>query len=212
MKFWTLALRNAQRFALLAAVGSASWCSAQTAVEPATVSPGIRYQNGQLTINSEGSTLADVLRAVAQKIGAVIEVPAGAGGDRIIEHAGPGSADEVLTSLLSGSEFNFIIVTSPAAPHIPTRVMLTQRGPQVAATEVASSEPAPVGSSEPQLYGGGFVAGPDDEQAAVPPPPITAGPTNAAGEQLTPDQIQQMVKDRLQQRRLQQQGQQGPPQ
>jgi hypothetical protein len=202
---------------------SAALCMGQTlattpsaipAVPVAPVSPasqGISYQNGRLTIHTEGSTLAEVLQSVAGKIGAVIDVPTGSGGERIIEHA-TGSADEVLTSLLSGSEFNFVIVTSPGSPHVPTRVLLTSRsgGSAMPTSEVASADPA--GASEPQLYGGGFSVSPEDEQAAQAAPPP---PTTGTGEQLSPEAIEAMVKERLRLRHLQQDQaaqQQAPPQ
>jgi hypothetical protein len=194
---------------------SAALCLGQTPADPAShpvgasTSQGVSYQNGRLGIQSEGATLADVLHSVAQKIGAVIEVPAGSGNERIIEHAS-GAADEVLTSLLSGSEFNFVIVTSPGSPHVPTRVLLTPRsGGSTQSPEVAQMQPA--GSTEPELYGGGFSVNPEDEQqqpvqAAVPPP------TTASGEQLSPDAIEAMVKERLRLRHQQQESQaQTPP-
>jgi hypothetical protein len=197
---------------------SAALCLGQTPADPAShpaapsTSQGVSYQNGRLGIQTEGATLAEVLHSVAQKIGAVIEVPAGSGNERIIEHAA-GAADEVLTSLLSGSEFNFVIVTSPGSPHVPTRVLLTPRsGGSTQSPEVAQVEPA--GSSETQLYGGGFSANPEDEQ----PQPVQAAvapPAPGSGEQLTPDAIEAMVKERLRLRHQQQQESQSqtpPPQ
>ena len=195
--------------ALGAVLGASVVCAGQTVAAPATVpvnSRGVSYQNGRLTIHTEGSTLAEVLRSVAEKIGAVIEVPPGSGGERVIEHAGPGLADEVLTSLLSGSEFNFIIVTSPATPHNPTRVLLTARegGTSMPAPEVASANPGT--STDPQLYGGGFTPNPDEQpeptQAAVAAPVIPG-----SGEQLSPEVLDQMMKERIRLRHAQQDAQ-----
>src|SRR5208283_4173103 len=71
-------------------------------------SPVVTYQGGQLTIDAETLTLAEVLKLVAEKTGAEIDVPSGSGLDRIIEHAGPGRAEDVLASLLNGSPFDFV--------------------------------------------------------------------------------------------------------
>ncbi len=193
-------------------VAQSSVAPSPTPAPPAPASQGVSYQNGRLTINTEGSTLAEVLQSVAGKIGAVIEIPAGSGGERIIEHAN-GSADEVITSLLSGSEFNFVIVTSPGSPHVPTRVMLTARsgGSAVSAPEVANADPAL--ASDPQLYGGGFTVSPDDEQAAAAQATVAPPPAAGSGEQLSPEAIDAMVKERLRLRHLQQDqaAQQQPP-
>ena len=89
--------------------------------------PVVIYGDGQLTINAQNSTLAEVLKLVAEKTGAVIEVPPGSGLDRIVEHTGPGQADDVLARLLNGSPFDFIIVGSPQRPHELTQVLLSLR-------------------------------------------------------------------------------------
>ncbi len=216
-KFFSIsdaALRTAVALGLVSCCASLSL--GQSPAEPspkpviADASQGVSYQNGRLGIQSEGATLAEVLHSVAQKIGAVIEIPAGSGNERIIEHAS-GAADEVLTSLLSGSEFNFVIVTSPGSPHVPTRVLLTARsGGSAPSPEVAQMQPT--GSSEPELYGGGFSVNPEDDQ---PPPPVQAAVAPAtpgsSGEQLTPDAIEAMVKERLRLRHQQQESQSQTP-
>jgi hypothetical protein len=154
--------------------------------------PVVTYRDGQLTINAQNSTLAEVLKLVAEKTGAVIEVPPGSGLDRIVEHTGPGQADDVLARLLNGSPFDFIIVGSPQRPHELTQVLLSLRQadtpaslpPQLAKT-VAS----------PFLY--------------TPPEPAPFAPAVATDldnfqppkEPLSPEVIGQMMKDRAQQLR-----------
>jgi hypothetical protein len=101
----------------------------QDAAIPAGVVSGqhspVTYLDGQLTIDSDNLTLAAVLELVAQKTGAVIEVPSGTGQERIIEHAGPGRPEDVIASLLNGSPFDFVIVGSPLHEHAPTQVLLS---------------------------------------------------------------------------------------
>ena len=169
---------------------------------------GVSYRGGQLSIRTEKSTLAEVLKAVAEKTGTVIDIPEGSGGERIVEHAGPGPADEVLAQLLNGSAFNFVIVTSPGAPHVPTRVVLMLREGVASTTEVAvESAPAPA-NTEPQLYGSGFSAGPEDESSQSSAAANVAAPTAAqagSSDWIPGDVLDQMQKDRLRQRRQQQQ-------
>jgi hypothetical protein len=120
----------------------------------------VTYGDGQLTIDAEDTTLASVLELVAEKTGAVIDVPAGSGLERIVEHVGPGQVKDVLTQLFNGSHFNFIIVNSPEHPDGPTRVLLSLRGkdaenivsvPPSESAAQAQSTPADVAASVPAL-------------------------------------------------------------
>jgi hypothetical protein len=99
--------------------------SGLAAAEAPLHGPVVTYREGQLTIDAENSTLAAVLELVAEKTGAVIEVPPGSGLERIVEHTGPGRAEDVLASLLNGSSFDFVIVGSPQPPHVPMQVLLS---------------------------------------------------------------------------------------
>ena len=117
----------------------------------------VTYKNGQLRIDAENETLADVLRMIAKKIGAVIDVPPGTGVERIVEHSGPAPTADLLAELLNGSPFNFIIVSSPQNPSEVQTILLSLReqtqplAPQVEANAVvndaAPPAPAPVASS-----------------------------------------------------------------
>jgi hypothetical protein len=119
--------------------------------------PVVTYRDGQLTVDAENSTLAAVLKLIAEKTGAVIDVPPGSGQERIFEHTGPGQPNDVLELLLNGSAFNFIIVSSPQRPDQPAEVLLSLRGPEAPVT--ASVEPKPVNIPSP------------------PPHPATSSPT-----------------------------------
>ncbi len=68
----------------------------------------VTYQNGQLTINTQDATLADILQAVRDRTGALIDVPQGAN-ERFTRHLGPGPVISVLGSLLNESSFNYLI-------------------------------------------------------------------------------------------------------
>jgi hypothetical protein len=85
----------------------------------------VTYRDGQLTIDVRNATLAEVLKVVGEKTGATIDIPPGSGLDPIVEHAGPGTPNDVLTQLLNGSHFNFILVNSPQQPQQLARVLLS---------------------------------------------------------------------------------------
>jgi len=167
-------------------------------------SPVVTYRDGQLTIDAQNSTLAEVLKLVAEKTGAVIEVPPGSGLERIVEHAGPGKPNDILSQLLNGSHFNFVIVNSPQNPNALAQVLLSlqQDGPPKPDAAPTSSTLASAWKKPPE---------PDPTARPLPPPIDVKLPT----EQLSPDQrgdfMRQMFKE-LREKIQQQNPQQNPPQ
>ena len=129
-------------------VASASTPAADAPPQSAT---NVTYHDGQLTIDASNATLAEVLKLVAQKIGATIDIPPGTGLERIVEHAGPGTPNEVLTRLLNGSHFNFILVNSTQRPQDIAQVLLSAQPSEgeAPAPVVAAAEPKP--STSPYL-------------------------------------------------------------
>ncbi len=164
------------------AVPSSGTVSAQKA-------PVVTYRDGQLTIDAEGSTLAAVLQLIAEKTGAVIEIPPGSGSERIVEHTGPAPANDVLERLLNGSPFNFIIVSSPQHPSQPTQVLLSLHVPETPV--VASAQPKPPAKL--------FLSPPPepapDAAAAI---PYEVDPRNfqPPKEPLTPEAIGELMKEK----------------
>jgi hypothetical protein len=162
----------------------------------------VTYRDGQLTIDAENSTLAAVLELVAAKTGAVIEVPPGSGLERIVEHTGPGRADDVLAQLLNGSNFDFIIVGTPQRPHDPAQVLLSVRR---AETPASSAGELPKIVSASPLW---------TPPAPAPAAAILPIPTDAGNlppkESLTPEALGKMMREKAQQLRdqVQQQPQQ----
>ena len=90
--------------------------------------PQVSWDGKQLSISSENSTLAAILTAVRGHTHAVIEIPPGAGAERVAVELGPAPAREVLTSLLSGSNFDFVILASDTDEDAIQSVVLTPRG------------------------------------------------------------------------------------
>ena len=107
--------------------------------------PQVSYLNGQLTIISRNSTLADILHAVARQTGAAIELPPGAGFERVAGRMGPGPARNVLAELLNGSRYDYVMVASATNPGGLRHVILT---PKSAGGEGPSSSP-PVAAYQP---------------------------------------------------------------
>ena len=105
----------------------------------------VTYHGGLLAIEASNVTLAEVLKAVAAKTGATIDVPAGTGQERIVERAGPGKPNDVMTQLLNGSHFNFILMNSPQNPDELAQVLLSvQPGDSGAVVAQAPSTPVAV--------------------------------------------------------------------
>ena len=164
--------------------------------------PTVTYQDGQLTIEARNSTLAEVLRLVAEKSGATIEIPPGSGQERIVEHAGPGPAQDVLARLLNGSAYDFIIVSSPQSPHGPAQVLLSLHTPDAPVAQPQVNRlSAPTTASLWTPPAESPVAG------AVVPVPTDPG-VLPPREQLTPEVLGKMMREKAAQLREQLQQQQ----
>jgi hypothetical protein len=182
------------------------------------VPPKVTFSNGLLTIVAENSTLADILRAVRVKTGAVVEVPPNAT-ERVVAHLGPGPARSVLASLLNGSHFNYVMLGSPTNPDKVDRVILTSKSGGT--PDAGTPLPAPAAAQE------GNIATPEDEPDA-PQADIAERPVDDAGENSaqdnqpqqpngqppikTPEQLlRELQQQQLQQQQQQQQPAQNPP-
>ena len=111
--------------------------------------PKVTFSNGLLTIVAENSTLGDILRAVRVQTKAVIEVPPNAT-ERVATRIGPGTVSDVLTSLLNGSHFNYVMLGSPTRPGMVERLILTSKsgGGDVGSAPIpVAQNPAPAGGA-----------------------------------------------------------------
>jgi hypothetical protein len=173
----------------------------------------VEFRDDLLRINAENTTLRDTLKAVSARTGAEMQFPAGELEERIFVHLGPGSAREVVTQLLKGTAFNYVILSSASEPGGIMRVLLSRRT-GVNRENVASEAPAiPANESAgSQLYGAAFdvdpdtpAAGPEPSQAAA----ATAGATPAAswihsdGAKLSGEDLDRMQKMQIQQEQQQ---------
>jgi hypothetical protein len=129
-----------------------------TPAQMPAVAPVVDFKAGQLTITAPNSTLGDILREVKKQTGASIDVPGNAT-ERVMGIFGPGPARDVLSTLLDGSHFNYVLLGSATDPNALDRVMLLSK---------------PVG--EPM--------NPPANQAQMQRPPIPAPPGGQAAESM----------------------------
>jgi hypothetical protein len=86
----------------------------------------VTYIDGKLSVTAKNSTLGDILRAISAKTGASIDIPEGAN-ERVVSQLGPAPARDVMTALLNGSHFNYVMVGTEANPNAVVHVILTSK-------------------------------------------------------------------------------------
>lgn len=136
------------------------------AEQPATA-PQVSFHGGQLTISAQNSTLGDILKAVRTQTGATIDLP-GTASDRVIGHFGPGPARDVMTELLNGSHFNYVLLGSSSDPNALDRVILM-------AKSGGSVESTPPPAEQATAYNQNFPR--PTAPMAAPPQPAPGGNT-----------------------------------
>jgi len=138
------------------------------------VPPQVTYQNGLLTIVASNSTLSDILHSVSMRTGATVDAPPHLMGERVAARIGPGTPRAVLSDLLTGPRFDYILVGSDGDPNGVRSIILTpnqsspsagvamaQRQPPVRPVtapqeemeteeDVGEDQPFPLGSENPQ--------------------------------------------------------------
>jgi len=187
--------------------------------------PQVSYSNGLLTIDSQNATLSQVLHSVQVQTGAAIDIPAGAGSERVVARLGPGNPRDVLASLLNGSKFNYVILGEPNNSGRVQKIILLSKnssaGDNVSATTAQNiaRPPSPSQAVEPaedeypppdqetdnqnQLQPG-QPGMPGSEQ--LQPDVINTAPgQNAAGARTPEQMLQELQRMQQQQQQLQQQ-------
>lgn len=76
-----------------------------------------------------------------------MDLPAGAGGERVAMQLGPGQPHDVLATLLNGSKFDYVILGVAGQPGAVQRIILTPKVAGAATTGQAANTPQP--SDEP---------------------------------------------------------------
>ena len=99
-----------------------------TAAQLPAKAPEISWDGKLLTIDAENSTLSDILLGIRSHTGASVEMPPSASAERVAVHLGPAPVREVLSSLLYGTEYDYLIQASESDVHGLQKVIITARG------------------------------------------------------------------------------------
>jgi len=151
------------------------------------VQPVVRMKDGLLSIDAPNSNLADVLSAVQTATGAVVEgTPPN---DRVAVMLGPGNARDVVAALLSGTDYNYIILGSTENPQAVTRILLSRPSQQSGYAPPVMPSPPPDDIPEEEVPDTTAVSGDEnappisEEPRAVQPTPAPSAPEGQPGSQ-----------------------------
>jgi AMIN domain len=126
----------------------------------------VSFRGGMLSIKSNKATLSEVLFAVQQRTGAEVAIAPGAELERVAADLGPGPAPEVLSALLNGSKFNFMILSAVDNPQTLERVILSPRNESVVVAPTVSAQNSAQNDAA------------DEDEPPPPPPAVRTPPTN----------------------------------
>jgi len=184
-----------------------------TLEQQAPTPPQVTYKNGQLAIDSRNATLSQVLRSVQAQTGASVEIPPGAGNERVVATLGPGQPKDVLASLLNGSKFNYVILGEANNPGSVQKVILmASTGGTSAASVATTAQNTPLPPQPPQAV----EPPPEEDYQQASEPEVENQPALPGGENLTPDvsnpagrtpeqMLQELQRMQQQQQQMQQQ-------
>lgn len=170
--------------------------------------PQVQYYQGMLTINAQNSTLGDVLNAVKAQTGTIMDLSGTAAAQRVVFNMGPARPREVLSALLQGISYDYIIVGAREDPERVQRVMLTHsrsgaasvpdatsRNPIVPQTVITSAPLRTTDEDEEDV--GGIVQPTQALPVETPSPPAQPVPANQPGVPRTREQmLQELLKRR----------------
>jgi len=167
----------------------------------------VTLASGKLTIDADNSTLAEILHQVSQTGGMKIDgLQGGNGNQRVFGSYGPGTPRDVLTSLLNGSGYNFLMVGQTPSG-VPRQLALTARP----AGGVPNPPPQSFQSTREE-YEQDITAPtqyPQERETHPTPPPVPARGPNGVR---TPEEIlQELQRMRQQQNQPQDQQQDEQP-
>ncbi len=149
--------------------------------------PQVAYREGLLTIVADNSTLGDILNAIRKQTGAAVDVTGGGASERVVMHAGPAPAQEVLAQLFNGSKFNYVLMGSPSDPGGIGRIVLREKpSPSVSAggnpitntyTPNPYNQPSPENTTMPAQQDS-FTQPEEQQPEGANPPPSENPPAN----------------------------------
>jgi hypothetical protein len=149
--------------------------SPTVAGQPAVKPPQVTYEDGELTIIAENSSLSEVMKALRSSLGADIDLPSNVTDQHIWVRLGPGPARRVLRDLLDGTEFNYVIQASESDPDGVRSVLLTPKS-----TGAENAPAAKTGIRWMPGHGPDAQQIPTDSQNPAPEPVASADPSQAS--------------------------------
>jgi hypothetical protein len=142
----------------------------------------ITLQDDKLSLVSNKASLAEVLTELHTRLNADIPIPAGAEQEMVAVVLGPGNQREVISKLLEGSRYNFIIVGTDQDANKVERVILSPKTPGgvVAGAGGSMEDPVPVAQMQTPPHRSTGAPPP------APPPPVTED-VQPQGDSMPPD-------------------------
>ncbi|MGB7134376.1 MAG: hypothetical protein WBD46_03770, partial [Acidobacteriaceae bacterium] len=144
----------------------------------------ITLSGGLLTVDADNSSLSQILQAVKTASGMTVD---GLGRDqRLFGRYGPGNPRDVLSALLDGAGYNFMMVgaTDSGAPNT---IILTERSTQPVGTTQAASQPEPEDDDQPVINN-------PPQEPPTPRPSSVLTPPDASGHVRSPQEILQELE------------------
>jgi hypothetical protein len=164
--------------------------------------------NAGLRINAANSSLQQILGSLSTITGTKVE---GFGKDqRVFGSYGPGEPRDVLTQLLHGSGYNFLMIGDQGRGGAPQQILLSARNGNGGGVSQPPAHSAQEDSDDESYDNQIDTQPPQPPQQQQPLPPGRPG-FGPEGPARTPQQIQQELMQRQQQILQQQQIQQGTP-
>ena len=113
--------------------------------------PVIAWDGQLLTVDAENSSLSDVLLGIRSRTSASIEMPSSTSRERIAVHLGPAPIREVLSSLLYGTNFNYVIQSAEDDGGAVGKVILTARDSDQSGDAAGNDTVAVDGRTNPKI-------------------------------------------------------------
>jgi len=88
----------------------------------------VDYAGGQLTVVSDDAPLGYVLKEIAAKTGAVVDIVPELQNERVVARLGPASVSEILTRLLDSPQIDYIVLGTGDEPGSLQRIVVRSRG------------------------------------------------------------------------------------
>jgi hypothetical protein len=158
----------------------------QPAIEPRV---RVNVTHELMSIVANRATLSEVLYEVHVKTGADIAIPAGAEQEHVVASLGPAPGKEVLSSLLTGTHFNFIILGAPGEPGGIHQVILSPKTGDVTPPNPSANPPSMIPEEPPAEVPADVDNGEQPQSEDVEPPrPPNPNQVTPDGSQMPPDQ------------------------